>query len=105
MKRRSDLFTYLQYVGLVAAKMPATIKPLLFGGKFSFQYAGNLFTGPVYLYIGQGGLRNREVPSTVKEIFKKSIMPALVDSLPALSPAGNHIITLQFREGELLKIN
>lgn len=94
----------LQYVGFVSENIPAVIKTRLDGGKASMQNGdAPPFTGQAVLSVTMGGLRNKEISSEVKDIFKKELFPILaeVEDFTGFDENNSGRITLHFNEGLL----
>lgn len=104
-KMAGQCWNDLQFVGLQVAGLPSTNKVLLFGGKRSFQYDGQPFTGCVTLYVGQGGLRNQSAALNIKKLFKKAVMPVIAGGLLKVEQKYTGKLELHFSEGCLITLN
>ena len=100
-KNNYSCWMTLQYVGLKTAGVPAIIKNKLDGGKVSMQMGGKPLTDLVTLRVHQGGLRDRALPTNVKELFRKEIMPTLAITFPNIDQQFIGMIELNFNEGIL----
>ncbi len=128
---RPSSWANLQYIGLIAAGVPAINMTLLHGGKYTEQIERVSvpksepveilpFNGLVPLNIHQGGLRMREIPSDkcelsekysaqllvrAKKLFREDVMPILLEIFPGIDTKYSGTIELGYREGLLTNFN
>lgn len=103
-KKRS-CWANLEFVGLCAAGAPAINGALFHGGKYTLQTDGTPRTGQVVLLVHQGGLRERTIAATVKELFRKDVMPVLAEAFPDVDLKYCGALRLNFNEGILTNFN
>lgn len=73
----------------------------MFGGKVTLDLSDIPFSGSKELLINCGGVSNKALSPEEKGLFKRDVLPVLVEHFPGLSLKYTGRITLHFREGNL----